>query len=306
MPRPVATLNPEGQVGLGVYLDSTPYDDFAGVYEFEWMVHHKMQYVLWFHAWGGSDRAFPSRSVWLAWQMGLKPVITWEPWKRNFDDPTAIQPEYTLESIVAGAHDAYIRSWARAAKGSSVPVIIRFAHEQSTEPGERPWYPWQGDPEAYREAFRHIVTLFRDEGADNVQFLWSAMWLNSWASQYYPGDDVVDWVGTTVLNHGTGATAEWAKWRTFYDLFHEQYQAALQWSKPIMITELATAEFGGDKATWIQDCYTSLQTQYPLVRAVLLFEVESDREWPIIDWSIASSPESQAVFREVISDPYYR
>jgi hypothetical protein len=306
IPRPVATLNPTGQVGLGVYMDDVPYDDFASVYQFESLVRHKMEYVLWFHAWGDSDRAFPSRHVWLAAQMGLTPVLTWEPWQRNFEDPTAFQPNYSLQSIAAGDHDAYIRSWAQGAKAAGVPIVIRFAHEQSTEPGIRSWYPWQGDPEGYRAAFRHIVSVFREEGASNVKFLWSAMWLNGWASDYYPGGDVVDFVGTTVLNHGTGATAEWAQWRTFYELFVGQYQAALQWNKPIIITEVATAEQGGDKAAWIRECFGSLKTDYPLVQGVLLLEVKSDREWPGINWSVTSSAESLAAFREVISDPYFR
>ncbi|HDQ73348.1 MAG TPA: hypothetical protein ENN19_14835, partial [Chloroflexi bacterium] len=306
IPRPVATLNPEGRVGLGVYVDGVPYDDFASVYRFEKLVEHKMEYVLWFHAWGNSDRAFPSADVRLAWQMGFTPVLTWEPWRRNFDDPTAIQPEYSLESIAGGAHDAYVRSWARSARASGVPIVLRFAHEQSTEPGLISWYPWQGDPEGYREAFRRIAAIFQEEGAGNVQFLWSAMWLDGWASQYYPGDDVVDLVGTTVLNHGDGASAEWARWRTFHELFDGQYQAARQWNQPVMITELATAEFGGDKAAWLRACFTSLQPRYPLVRAVLLFEVESDREWPIINWSVASSEESLVAFKEAIDDPYFR
>jgi beta-mannanase len=293
-------------VGLGVYTEGVPYDDFDSVYRFEALVEHKMEYVLWFTAWGNNDRAFPSRAVSLAWRRGLTPVITWEPWRRNFQDPTAIQPAYALDTIVAGDHDAYIRAWARAARASGVPIVLRFAHEQSTEPGTRPWYPWQGDPAGYREAFRHIVTLFREEGADNVRHLWSAMWLNSWASQYYPGDDVVDYVGTTTLNHGTGAQAAWAQWRTFADLFAPQYDAALQWNKPIIVTEVATAEYGGDKAAWLRDGFNGIKYQYSLVRGVLLFEVESDREWPIINWSVASSPESLAAFKAVIDDPTFR
>lgn len=132
------------------------------------------------------------------------------------------------------------------------------------------------------------------------------MWLNQWAAEYYPGDDVVDLVGTTTLNHGTGATADWARWRGFEELFRGQYAAARQWNKPVMITELATAEQGGDKAAWLGYCFASLEIEYPLVVGVLLLEVESDREWPIINWSVASSKESLTAFREAIADPYFR
>ena len=303
---PAYRLNASGWVGLGAHMDGMPYDRFLGAQQFEGLIRHKLEYVLWFQAWGESDNAFLTEPVRLAAQMGFTPVITWEPWKRNFANPTELQPAYSLASIEAGEHDAYIRGWARAARAAGVPLVLRFAHEQSTEPGTRPWYPWQGDPEGYRGAYRHVVELFRAENARNVQFLWSAMWLNQWAAQYYPGSDVVDMVGTTVLNHGTAATADWARWRTFDELFQGQYEAALQWGKPILVTELATAEQGGNKADWLRACLVSLRSGYPLVRGLLLLEVPSDREYPTINWSVASSPQSLATFREIIRDGYFR
>jgi hypothetical protein len=303
---PAPPLNPAGRVGLGAYLEGTPYDGFAAVRRFEGLVGHRMQYVLWFQAWGDDDRAFAGQWIALAAQGGAIPVITWEPWRRDFANPTAEQPEYSLAGIAAGDHDDYVRGWAGAAAGTGVPMIIRFAHEGSTEPGTRSWYPWQGDPEGYRAAFRHIVQLFREAGATNVQFLWSAMWLDGWASQYYPGDDVVDLIGTTVLNHGTAVTTPWAQWRTFGELFAGQYGAAAGWGKPIILTELATAEQGGDKAAWLREVFTSLGSSYPLVSGVLLLEVEADREWPNINWSVGSSQESLNTFRQVVSDPYFK
>lgn len=293
-------------MGLGAYTPGVPYDGFQSVWAFERLIQHRMTYVLWFQAWGDADRDFPRADVINAYRQGLTPVITWEPWQRRFDAPTAPQPEYSLPSIAEGAHDDYIRSWAQGARAVGVPIILRFAHEQSTEPGVASWYPWQGDPAYYKAAFRRIVGIFREEGAVNVQFLWSGMWLHEWADQYYPGDDVVDWVATTILNHGTDVPEEWAKWRTFGELFARQYQAAVQWSKPVMIIELGTAEQGGDKAAWLREAFGSLETTYPLVRAVLIFEVGVDREYPNVNWSVASSPESLAAFREVIRDPYFR
>ncbi len=303
---PLPTLNPQGHVGLGAYLKDVPYEDFASVLAFEQLVHHRMYYVLWFQAWGESDAPFHADWISSAAQKGFIPVITWEPWKRNFDNPAAPQPEYSLAGIAQGQHDDYIRSWAQGAKALGVPIIIRFAHEQSTQPGAQLWYPWQGDPDNYKAAFRHVVSIFRQEGADNVQFLWSAMWLNEWANQYYPGDDVVDYVGTTILNHGTAPTVDWAQWKSFDELFTVPYQAAQQWGKPIILTELASAEQGGDKATWLHDCFSSLKMEYPLVTGVLMLEVASDREWPDINWSVASSPASLQAFRQVINDTYFK
>ena len=84
LPRPIATLNATGQVGLGVYIPGVPYEHFASVNQFERLVGHKMEYILWFQSWGDSDRVFQTQSVALASRMGLVPVITWEPWKRNY------------------------------------------------------------------------------------------------------------------------------------------------------------------------------------------------------------------------------
>ena len=305
-PTPVATLNASGHVGLGLYADGLPYDRFASAQRFEILVRHKMLYVLWFTSWGGEDRAFPTEYVRLAADNGWIPILTWEPWVRNFGNLGTLQPAYSLSSIASGQHDEYIRSWARAARAVNVPIVLRFAHEQSTEPGKRIWYPWQGDPEGYKAAFRHIVSIFRQERADKVQHLWSAMWLNSWAEEYYPGPEYVDWVGTTILNHGTSPPTEFGRWYTFRDLFWGQYQAALAWGKPIMLTELASADQGGDKAIWVREAFVAMAVEFPLVQAVALLEVTSDREWPQINWSVSSSRESLIAFRESVTGPYFK
>ncbi|MGQ9501181.1 MAG: glycoside hydrolase family 26 protein [Anaerolineae bacterium] len=308
---PIAAQTPTpslsiGHVAVGAFTQEIPHDNFAALDRLGQLADHPMHLALWFQAWGDGDASFYSDYVKLAAEKGYISVITWEPWKRAFEDRLTVQPEYALETIAAGKHDDYIRSWARDARDTGVPIILRFAHEQSTEPGVRSWYPWQGDPENFKAAFRRIVAIFREEGATNVAHLWSAMWLHKWAALYYPGDDVVDYVGTTELNHGTVPDEQWAKWRTFDEMFAPEYQAALQWNKPIILTELASAEQGGNKAQWLRDCFASFQTHYPLVVGVLLVEIESDREWPAINWSVTSSPAALQAFKEVIHDPYFR
>jgi hypothetical protein len=295
-----------GGVALGAFTKEIPYDNFAVVERLAGQINHPLRLALWFQAWGDGDAVFYTDYVRLAAEKGYTPVISWEPWKRAFNDRLTVQPTYALSTIAAGAHDDYIRSWARGAKETGVPIILRFAHEQSTQPGVRSWYPWQGDPENFKAAFRHIVAIFREEGATNVRFLWSAMWLHQWANLYYPGDDAVDYIGTTELNHGTVPDANWAKWRTFDEMFGPEYAAAVPWSKPMILTELASAEQGGDKAQWLRDCFVSFKSRYPLVVGVLLVEIKSDLEWPTINWSVTSSPTALQAFKAAVNDPYFR
>jgi hypothetical protein len=73
----------------------------------------------------------------------------------------------------------------------------------------------------------------------------------------------------------------------------------------VFLTEVASAEQGGDKARWLSDFLDALPRDYPAVTGVLLLEGR-DREWPEIDWSVASSPESLATVRRAVSDPRYR
>ena len=86
------------------------------------------------------------------------------------------------------------------------PLLLRFAHEMNAD-----WYPWDGvrasapgthdGPARYVAAWRHVHAVFAAAGATNVRWVWSpnhrsipaAAWND--AARYYPGDDVVDWIG---------------------------------------------------------------------------------------------------------------
>ena len=72
-------------------------------------------------------------------------------------------------------------------------------------------------PERFRDAFRHFVRLFREEGATNVTWVfhmvqWYAPDRGPFAN-YYPGDEYVDWLalstfGTNNLPDGSTASFE--------------------------------------------------------------------------------------------------
>jgi endoglucanase len=134
------------------------------------------------------------------------------------------------------------------------------------------------------------------------------MWIYSTvADLYYPGDDITDFIGTTVVNHSTAIKADWAAWRTFAQLFGEEHQAVSdKWKKPMIITEFGSAEQGGDKAAWLTDSLGSLKTRYPLITGVIMLEVTQDREIPEINWSVTSSPAALKAFKEVVSTDYFK
>ena len=66
-----------------------------------------------------------------------------------------------------------------------------------------------------------------------------------------------------------------------------------------MIGEMASAEVGGDKAAWIAGMVPTLKADFPLIKGLVWFDVNKET-----DWRISSSPESEAEFVKMASDPY--
>jgi hypothetical protein len=142
---------------------------------------------------------------------GATPMITLEPLKPH-DFARAWRPG-------SAAYQATQR-YATAAGKWGKPLFIRFAHEMNGS-----WYPWaewidknrnlKRDPDEetgftaadYRKAYRNVALMFRRH-APNVALIWCP---NSGLlgggrrdvfRPWYPGDDVVDWVGLDVYERG--------------------------------------------------------------------------------------------------------
>src|SRR6202044_167137 len=82
-------------------------------------------------------------------------------------DPT----DASVAGIAAGDYDSYLRAFADGVRDFGHAVVIGFGHEMNAT-----WYSWgygHVPPATFVKAWRHIVDLFRDEGADNVTWLWT-------------------------------------------------------------------------------------------------------------------------------------
>src|SRR5258708_33150160 len=74
-------------------------------------------------------------------------------------DPT----DTSISAIAAGVYDSYLRSYAHTVRSFGHPVVIGFGHEMNAA-----WYSWgygHVPPRTFVAAWRHIVTLFRGQGA---------------------------------------------------------------------------------------------------------------------------------------------
>jgi hypothetical protein len=101
-----------------------------------------------------------------------------------------------VAAIAAGDYDSYLRLYADSVRNFARPVVIGFGHEMNAD-----WYSWgyrHTPAPTFVAAWRHIVTVFRSQGADNVTWLWTIQAdqhgtgpIMSW----WPGANYVTWVG---------------------------------------------------------------------------------------------------------------
>jgi mannan endo-1,4-beta-mannosidase len=108
-----------------------------------------------------------------------------------------IDPTYaSVSAIAAGAYDVYLRGYADSVRDFGHAVVIGFGHEMNGD-----WYSWgygHVAPSTFVAAWRHIVTVFRGEGADNVTWLWTVNQDRPGAGPvgpWWPGANYVTWIG---------------------------------------------------------------------------------------------------------------
>jgi hypothetical protein len=217
------------------------------------------------------------------------------------------EPNFQLSDVVEGHHDAYIKKFAEAAKAWGHPFFLRFNWEMNGG-----WFAWaegvNGNKAGeYVAAWRHVHDIFTQVGATNATWVWCPNvdpenQMQSLGS-LYPGDKYVDWTGLDGYNWGTNP-ARPDKWRSFDSLYSSTYKKITETvapSKPLMISEVGSTEYGGSKAAWIKDMLAKIPTSYPKIRGLLWFEKFDDG----MDWPIETSASATSAFAEGLKNPAY-
>jgi Cellulose binding domain/Glycosyl hydrolase family 26 len=265
--------------------------------------------VVWFDNWA-SGNAFPVSEARALWSRGILPHYTWEPWNPAL--AVGAGGQITLQDIVNGSWDGYIR--ARAAEFAAVgsPIMVRWGHEFNGN-----WYPWAvstngNNPQLYITAYRHVHDLVTAAGATNVQWVWayntdsspSASWNEP--AQAYPGAAYVDWVGIDGYNWGFGPSWDTTgnHWVSFSSLYGTPYQKArsIAPDKPVMIAEIASSEDGGNKAAWISDMSAQLRSgAYPDLKLISWFDQNKEELW-----AGTSTAATRTAFTSWVNESYMR
>jgi hypothetical protein len=272
-------------IQLGVYTPGAPANASA-LSEYASMVGRKPDIVMWYRDFG--QPLMYSNEIKNLGNTGQTPMVTWEPY------------EQSLSQIASGAYDSYLHESAQIAKTWGRTLMVRFAHEMNGT-----WYPWAGTNSTstlYVAAWRHIVSLFRADGATNVKWVWSPNVQEGSKypiSPYFPGEEWVDYVGIDGYNWGTN---NGEKWQSLQEVFSASYSIVTQLSsKPVIITETSSSEAGGEKSAWVRKGFMSTVPQsFPRVSAVIWFNKTQED-----DWRINSSQSSLEAYRAVVNCSLY-
>jgi hypothetical protein len=258
---PRMTTPPAGKIYHGVYPggvtgeedDLTPAD--VDAYEAE--AGKPVAWIYFSQNWY-RDRLFPAATTGWIRDRGAVPYVRLM--IRSIPFRSRNRPPFRLRDILDGAIDADLRQWFRDARDFGTALLVEYGTECNGN-----WFPWNaqrngrrrttgfGDPGAYDgverfvATYRHLVTLSREEGADNITWVFHVNWDDGppqpWnlLESYYPGDDVVDWVAISAYGPQTPIDNYLDLFRDAVDSSYARLQQVAP-AKPVIIAEFgATA-----------------------------------------------------------------
>jgi beta-mannanase len=199
-----------------------------------------------------------------------------------------IDPTYaSVSRIAAGVYDQYLQTYADSVRDFGHAVVIGFGHEMNA-----PWYSWgygRVSPATFVAAWRHIVTLFRARGAENVTWLWT---INADTpksgpiAEWWPGKADVSWVG--IDGYYTSPHD------TFHSVFgHTIKQVRKVTKDPVLLSETGVSP-EADKSAKIPELFRGAAKYKTL--GLVWFDMPSDHGVLNQDWRIEGNQPAENAF----------
>lgn len=138
-----------------------------------------------------------------------------------------------LNRLAEGGYDEQIERLGQFIRKAERPVFLRIGYEF-----DGPWNHYE--PAEFVTAWRYLVDRLRSANVDNVATVWQSAANVTFEdlpfSEWWPGDDYVDWIGTSFF---------------FLDENLAQHRALVDWAvekgRPLMICEAAPKGYNVDE-----------------------------------------------------------
>ena len=292
--------------------------------DFQKLINKKIVWAYFSQNWFNGI-VYPKEAISLIHKQGVIPFVRLMP--RSSEKQFVKEENFSLENIIDGKFDKELKKWARDAKEDNIPLLVDFAVEMNGD-----WFSWSGvfngadqkdgygDPnyydgaERYRDAYRHIIDIFREEGTTNITWFFHlniySMPNEEWnqPKYYYPGDDYIDWIGTSI--YGAMSPKE-EYWELFSDILEERYQSILDVSshKPFALLEFGVTDDHplGSKPLWLENAFeTILSKKYVPFDAISYWHETWEEEDNIFATiRVDSSLSSLEIFNEYAQKPQF-
>lgn len=267
-----ASLPPKVASYLGVFESGSP-PDYAPVANFARAVNAEPNLVGYYSGWAQPFATSFARAI---FAHGVRPFVQ--------IDPT----DASISGIAAGVYDGYLRLYADDVREFGHAVLIGFGHEMNATT-----YPWgygRVSAATFVAAWRHIVELFQDEGAENVTWLWTLQAdgpgtgpIASW----WPGSRYVTWVGIDGYYY--------TRSDTFAKVFGKTIdQVRALTGKPVLLSETAVGPRAG-QYFGIQDLFAGMRRYKTL--GLVWFDKKQDDGIYHQDWRIEDDQLAEDAFR---------
>jgi mannan endo-1,4-beta-mannosidase len=194
-------------------------------------------------------------------------------------------PHVSLAAIADGVYAKHLSAYARQVRKFGRPIAIGFGHEMNGS-----WYRWgyrHVPAKVFVAAWRQIVTVFRQQHANNVTWVWTVNIIDPRKgipnpAAWWPGGRYVNWVGID----GYYYKKAW----TFASLFGPTIRAIHSLTlEPIIISETAAAP-DADQAAKIANLFAGVR-EYGLLGFVW-FDAPGFKNWRL------SSPAAFAAYSQ--------
>jgi hypothetical protein len=211
---------------------------------------------------------------------GTAPMVSWE-------------LDFTKD-LRDGSMDSYLRRQADEVIAYGKPVFLRPDWEMDGS-----WYPnWSPpdvSPSRYITDWRYVVGYFRAAGVTNAAFVWCPNVgepAGKAASDWYPGDSYVDWIGSDAYPRQGASTNSF----TETDGLNQLAEFAQAHDRPMMLAEWGVSSPDPDSA-WLFDLVFQWAAQYPkTVKALVYFDYVGTKG----DHLLVDHPNGAAEFKYLV------
>jgi hypothetical protein len=204
-----------------------------------------------------------------------------------------------------------ITKWADNVNAFGAPLYFTFHHEPEAGTNTA-----NGTATDFKDAWRKVVSVFRERGVTNATYLWTMTDYSFWvkdrreASLWYPGDAYVDAMGADSYNWydcRAGIFNNWKSLEQIIDPFR-QFGAAHP-DKELLLPEWGGYEdpaTPGRKATWISEAQALFaKPGWEQFTGILYYHAVTS-SYPSCKWFVDTSASALDAFTTMAADPLYR